>query len=171
MVLSWSKANGEDLPAFARLCSRTRESSDAVRSLTTSATGWRQMMARSLSRWWSRSNSGTTGWVGRAAGPRGRPRTRLRLVALEDRLAPTVNLSIASPVSFAEGDSGTTNLIFMVTRSGDTAPALTVNYATQNGTALAGTDYIATNGTLSFAASQTTASIAVPIIGNTLLQS
>ena len=128
-------------------------------------------MARSLSRWWSRSNSGTTGWAGRAAGPRGRPRTRLRLIALEDRLAPTVNLSIASPVPFAEGDSGTTNLIFMVTRSGDTAPPLTVNYATQNGTALAGTDYIATNGTLSFAASQTTASIAVPIIGNTLLQS
>jgi hypothetical protein len=90
---------------------------------------------------------------------------------LEDRLAPTVNLSIAPPAPFAEGDSGTTNLLFMVTRSGDTAPALTVNYATQNGTALAGTDYTATNGTLSFAASQTTASIVVPIIGNTLLQS
>src|SRR5262249_33276198 len=44
------------------------------------------------------------------------------------------------------------------------------NYTTQDGSAVAGIDYVATAGTLVFAANQTTATIAVPIIGNTILQ-
>ena len=90
---------------------------------------------------------------------------------VESRLVPTVTLSVATPVPFPEGDFGTTNMLFVVTRSGDLPPAVQVNYTTVNGTAIAGTDYVATSGTLSFAANQTTATIAVPIIGNTLLQS
>src|SRR5262245_21873597 len=95
------------------------------------------------------------------------PQPRLQRESLENRLTPTVDLSIAPPVPCTEGDFGMTNMFFVVTRSGDTAPALTVDYATQNGSAVAGTDYLATSGTLSFSAGQTTTSIAVPIIGNT----
>jgi hypothetical protein len=60
--------------------------------------------------------------------------------------------------------------IFVVTRSGDLSPAVQVDYTTQDGTAHAGVDYVATYGTLSFASNQTTATISVPIIGNTVFQ-
>jgi hypothetical protein len=43
-----------------------------------------------------------------------------------------------------------------------------VDYATVDGTALAGSDYQATNGTLTFAPGQATATITVPIIGDTV---
>src|SRR5262249_21780977 len=84
---------------------------------------------------------------------------------------PTVSFSISDPAPFPEGDSGTSNMLFMVTRSGDLTPAVQVNFATQNGTAPAGTDYTATSGTLRFAPNQATATIAVPVIGNTIFQS
>jgi predicted extracellular nuclease/2',3'-cyclic-nucleotide 2'-phosphodiesterase (5'-nucleotidase family) len=54
-------------------------------------------------------------------------------------------------VSVLEGDSGTSALTFTVTRS-DNASAFSVDYATANGTANAGADYVSTAGTLSFAA-------------------
>jgi hypothetical protein len=98
-----------------------------------------------------------------------RPR-RLWLEALENRLAPTVNLSIANPQPINEGDSGTTDQVFVVTRSGDLAPIVQADYTTVDGTAKAGVDYMATAGTLTFTANQTTATISVPIIGNTILQ-
>jgi hypothetical protein len=113
---------------------------------------------------------------GRGRGPAGRrPSVRPYLEGLETRLAPAITLSVANPQPFPEGDSGTTNMVFVVTRSGDTEPAVQVNYATQDGTgpngAHAGTDYEATSGTLSFGTGETVKNIAVPIIGNTLLQS
>ena len=42
-----------------------------------------------------------------------------------------------------------------------------VNYATANGTASAGSDYVATSGTLVFAPGQTTGPITVLVIGDT----
>src|SRR5262245_15162947 len=99
---------------------------------------------------------------------------RPRLEALEERLPPTVNLSISNPTPFPKPDSGQILGMFAVTRSGDPGPAVQVSFATQDGTgangAHAGTDYVATSGTLSFAANQTTATIAVPIIGNNVFQ-
>jgi hypothetical protein len=61
-------------------------------------------------------------------------------------------------------------MIFTVTRSGDLASAVQVNFATQDGTALAGVDYVATSGTLAFTPNQTVGTIAVPVIGNTIFQ-
>jgi hypothetical protein len=64
--------------------------------------------------------------------------------------------------------------MFVVNRSGDLAPAVRVDYHTQDGTgatgAHAGIDYVATAGTLHFAPNQTTATIAVPILGNNVFQ-
>lgn len=89
---------------------------------------------------------------------------------LEERLPPTVNFSISNPAPFPEGDSGTANMLFTVTRAGDVLSAVQVDYATQDGTARAGVDYQAMSGTLYFAANQTTATIAVPVFGNRLFQ-
>jgi hypothetical protein len=104
------------------------------------------------------------------AGRRRRTEFLPRVERLEDRLAPSVTLSISDPAPFTEPDTGTTDGIFVVTRSGDPAPAVQVDYATQDGTAKAGVDYVATSGTLEFAPNQTQATVAVPIIGNNLYQ-
>src|SRR5262245_43942370 len=96
---------------------------------------------------------------------------RPRLEGLELRLAPAISLAISQPAPFPEGDSGTSLGMFVVTRSGDLVPSVSVDFATQDGTAKAGTDYTAMSGTLTFAPNQTTATIGVPIIGNTLFQS
>jgi len=45
---------------------------------------------------------------------------------------------------------------------------ITVNYVTSNGTALAGTDYVAATGTLTFTAGSTTAAFTVPILDDAL---
>src|SRR5262249_59064317 len=85
-----------------------------------------------------------------------------------------VTLWISSRQPLPEGDSGTSNMVFVVTRSGELSAPVQVDYATQDGTgpngAKAGTDYEATSGTLTLAANQTTATIAVPVMGNTRLQ-
>ena len=44
---------------------------------------------------------------------------------------------------------------------------MTVNYATSDGTAIAGSDYTTTTGTLTFAANQTTQTISIPILNDT----
>jgi hypothetical protein len=45
---------------------------------------------------------------------------------------------------------------------------VTVNYATSNGTASAGSDYGATSGTLTFAPGQTSVSFTIPVIDDSL---
>jgi predicted extracellular nuclease len=56
-----------------------------------------------------------------------------------------------SDASVSEGNAGTATLTFTVTRSGNTG-AFTVDFATANGTATAGSDYLANSGTLTFTA-------------------
>ncbi len=56
----------------------------------------------------------------------------------------------------------------MVGRTGGSAGTVTVNYATSDGTAKAGSEYTAASGTLTFAPGQTSASFTVPIIDNPL---
>ena len=50
-------------------------------------------------------------------------------------------------------------------------PTTTVNYATANGTALAGSDYTATTGTLSFEPGDRTKTIDVPVLSDSLVES
>jgi predicted extracellular nuclease len=74
-----------------------------------------------------------------------------------------------SDISFAEGNAGTTFATFTLTRTGP-ADAFTVNYATANGTASAGTDYTPAAGVVSFAAGQAQASVTVEVNGDTLAE-
>lgn len=66
-----------------------------------------------------------------------------------------------------EGHTGSTFLTFTVSLSVASDQHVTVNYATQDGTAIAGEDYLATFGTLSFAPGETTKTITVEVLGDT----
>ena len=82
-------------------------------------------------------------------------------------LLPTLSIN---DVTVTEGDSGTTNAVFTVNLSAASTQTVSVNYGTANGTATAGSDYTATSNTLSFAPGQTSKTISVPIVGNTLAE-
>jgi hypothetical protein len=78
---------------------------------------------------------------------------------------PPPSLSI-NDVSITEGDAGTKTLNFTVTRSAASNATASVNFATANGTASAQTDYVATNGTLTFNPGDLTKTIGVTINGD-----
>ncbi|XHX79436.1 MAG: Calx-beta domain-containing protein [Stenomitos frigidus ULC029] len=92
--------------------------------------------------------------------------------ATTDRYAPVLGHSrlIINDVSIVEGDSGTSNAIFTVTQTGPGSWNVSVNYATVDGTATAGSDYISTSGTLNFGFNETTKTIAVPIVGDSVAE-
>src|SRR5690606_9148436 len=59
------------------------------------------------------------------------------------------------PVEIFEGDDGTRDVTVFVTLGGPATDTVSVDYATRDLTALAGSDYAATSGTLSFAPGET----------------
>ncbi len=67
-----------------------------------------------------------------------------------------------------EKNSGTGNEVFAVKLSPAPTSKVTVNYRTSDGSAVANQDYVPQAGTLTFAAGQTTATVTVPITGDTL---
>jgi uncharacterized repeat protein (TIGR01451 family) len=70
-------------------------------------------------------------------------------------------------VSLLEGNSGTTNAVFNVVLSVPIPLPVSVNFATSDNTALAGSDYLATNGVLNFAPGQTNQTVTVVVKGDT----
>jgi chitinase len=79
------------------------------------------------------------------------------------------SLSVAD-VSVVEGNSGTVNATFTVRLSAASSSTVTVDYATANGTATAGSDYVAVSGRLSFAAEETQKTVSVPVQGDTQVE-
>ncbi|MCH8194338.1 MAG: hypothetical protein IIA65_10040, partial [Planctomycetes bacterium] len=77
---------------------------------------------------------------------------------------PTLSIN---DVSQAEGDSGHSEMVFTVSLSATTSQTVHVHYATQAGSASAGTDYLAVHNSLDIAAGQTTALIPVTVLGDT----
>ena len=73
--------------------------------------------------------------------------------------------------SVVEGEVGTTNAVFSLTLNAPSAQTVTVAYSTTNGTAVAGSDYVATNGVVTFAPGVTSQNIAVPVIGGIVAES
>ncbi|HTE19388.1 MAG TPA: Calx-beta domain-containing protein, partial [Armatimonadota bacterium] len=67
-----------------------------------------------------------------------------------------------SAATYTVAESGPAATITVTRSNGDTG-AVTVDYATANGTATAGQDYTAVTGTLRFAAGQSTATFTVPV--------
>ncbi|MBI2655542.1 hypothetical protein HYX06_03915 [Candidatus Woesearchaeota archaeon] len=89
----------------------------------------------------------------------------------------TINAAAVTPsisindVAANEGNAGTTNLTFTVTLSESTTNTVTVQYATANNTATAGSDYTSTSGTLTFSPGDTTEQFNVSITGDTTVES
>ena len=68
-----------------------------------------------------------------------------------------------------EGNSGTADLVFPVTLAGGVSQQdVSVNFATADGTAIAGVDYVSTNGALVFPSGLTNLTVTVPVTGDTL---
>jgi hypothetical protein len=81
-------------------------------------------------------------------------------VITNDDAAPALAIN---DVTVTEGNTGTTNAVFTVTLTGATALPATVNFATADGTATAGSDYTAAAGTLTFAPGTTSQLITVAV--------
>ena len=73
-------------------------------------------------------------------------------------------------MTVTEGNSGTKTAVFTVTLSAASTQTVTVNYATANGTATAGSDYVAQTGNLTFTAGQTSKTISVTVNGDTTVE-
>lgn len=91
------------------------------------------------------------------------------MTIVDNDAAPVLTINDAT---LTEGDAGSTNMVFTVTLTGATGLASSVNFTTAPGSALAGTDYTTTSGTLNFGAGAgpQTLTISVPILGNTIFQ-
>jgi large repetitive protein len=84
-----------------------------------------------------------------------------------DDAAPALSVSdITSPI--AEGDAGTTNGTFTVSLGSTSTSTITVDYMTQDGSAQASSDYVSTNGSLTFAPGQSAKSVQVQVNGDLL---
>ena len=83
-------------------------------------------------------------------------------------LVPT-SVSV-SDIRVTEGSDGTTNADFTVRLTAGALLPVTLRYATQDGTATAGTDYTATSGTLTFAPGEYAKTVSVPILGDRIAE-
>src|SRR4051812_14140509 len=79
-------------------------------------------------------------------------------------------MSIAD-ATITEGDSGTAYAAVVVSLS-EPRPnqPVTVNYATQNGTAAAGSDYTAASGKVTFAVGEMSKTILLPVKGDQVIE-
>jgi hypothetical protein len=85
---------------------------------------------------------------------------------IDNDSGPSLSVSVASTGGTQNWCEGT-NASFTVSRIGPATSAFSVNYATSDGTAAAGADYVAQSGTLNFLAGETTKTVSVPVIDDT----
>ncbi|WP_321528486.1 Calx-beta domain-containing protein [Sedimenticola selenatireducens] len=78
--------------------------------------------------------------------------------------------ALAFSASAYSVDENVATLNVTVTRSGGSAGAVSVDYATSDGTAIAGQDYQATSGTLDFADGETSQSFSVVVLDDALYE-
>jgi len=83
-----------------------------------------------------------------------------------DDLLPNLNLSANQTI--VEGNTNPQNVTYTVTLSSTSTQTITVQYATANGTAIAGSDYTSTSGTLTFNPGVTSQVINIPILNDSL---
>ena len=101
-------------------------------------------------------------WLGHT--PEGARSDRATIVITNNDTKQAISIA---PASAPEGDSGSTNMTFTVTLANPVSGAVTVNYATADGTAIAGQDYVAaSNGSATIAVGDTTAEFTVSVTGD-----
>ena len=82
----------------------------------------------------------------------------------------TVPVISADALRVVEGTSGITNALITVRLSAATTKAVTVQYVTADGSARTSSDYTRTTGLLTFAAGETSKTISIPVMGDTLTE-
>ena len=101
-------------------------------------------------------------WAGHT--PEGARSDRATIAITNNDDKPGITIA---PASALEGDSGSADMTFTVTLAQAVTEAVTVNYATSDGTATAGQDYTAvSNGSVTIAADNTTAEFTVSVTGD-----
>ena len=101
-------------------------------------------------------------WAGHT--PEGARSDRATVVITNNDTKPGISIA---PGSGPEGDSGSAEMTFTVTLATAVTEAVTVNYATSDGTAIAGQDYTAvSDGSVTIAAGETTAEFTVSMTGD-----
>jgi hypothetical protein len=86
---------------------------------------------------------------------------------VDDDPAPSV---VINDATVTEGDAGTTPAAFTLSLSGPSGRTVSVNYATADGTATAGSDYVGLSATAVFPAGTTTAPLAVTVNGDRVFE-
>lgn len=91
---------------------------------------------------------------------------------VEDELVSIQQLAVdVRNASVAEGNSGTGQLNIQLTlNAAPLSSSASVSYATEDGSAKAGSDFVAQSGTVTFAAGETTKTISIGIIGDTSVE-
>ncbi len=87
------------------------------------------------------------------------------VVTIIDNNDPPPSMSI-DDVRVTEGNNNTKSVTFTVRLSAASGRTVTVNYATANGTAMAGSDYLAKSGTVNIAAGATSGTFTVEVVGD-----
>ena len=101
-------------------------------------------------------------WAGHT--PEGARSDRATIAITNNDTKPGITIA---PASAPEGDTGSADMTFTVTLAKAVTEAVTVNYATSDGTAIAGQDYTAvSNGSVTIAAGNTTAEFTVSMTGD-----
>ncbi|MET1112144.1 MAG: Calx-beta domain-containing protein, partial [Allosphingosinicella sp.] len=80
---------------------------------------------------------------------------------------PPIPVASVGDAAITEGDSGVSYVSFTVSLSFAPTGPVTIDYITADGTAIAGSDYVASSGQISFAAGETSKTVAIPVIGDT----
>jgi hypothetical protein len=94
-------------------------------------------------------------------------RAQATATILDNDPPPTVSIS---DLSIQEGDAGVKTANLTVNLSKASGQQISLQYATADNSAFAGTDYVATAGTLNFAAGETQKVVAVQINGDTFFE-
>ena len=79
-----------------------------------------------------------------------------------------VVINLSANQTIVEGNTNPQNVTYTVTLSRSDTRVITVNYATANGTATAGSDYTSRTGTLTFNSGVTSQSINIPILNDSI---
>jgi len=88
----------------------------------------------------------------------------------DDQVAPALPSASIADLSVAEGNGDHAHFMFTVTLSKASDTPVTVQYATSDGTATGGTDYVSGSGTLTFAPGVTSQMVHVDIKGDTVVE-
>ena len=100
----------------------------------------------------------------------GNPTTAVVTIFDNDGVGSTVQFNPTSYSAKETPGKSTVNLTVTATRFGDPNTPITVNYTTSDGTAMAGSDYERSSGTVTFGPGETQATISITILDDSLVE-